>query len=719
MRFAKILLFGLLALSQPIVAQQIIYNPLIQAIDANGNPMLGAKLYVDDAGTSNDRTTYSDAALTTPNANPLVADGSGRFGPIFVAASATNIKLTLHTSADAEVWTLDNVPASLVDQYTIGLNLWPVSAEETAAGLTASDLSIYYNYGNALRYKADPTGASDSSVELQYCIDLAWDNATTGYCYIPAGTYEVDTKLTVTTSGSSDTERIRIYGDGATSIINSTVVGDTTLEIIDGQLFTIEKLRFTGNDLTGASGNGHAIALRDATPNSGTFTPLEPRLHDLSFNGFRGQDTEITNTTTGVSTTAASIYIGPGLAVDINKVEIGNTGIGILADETQNSHLHRIIVDSADEFCIELDAVGDGFSVSDSDLINCGLDGNGDPSVFSGALNYAGIGVKSAVNNVTIYNNKFKGGQALMIFASLNVAIRDNYMRVDPGTVVTDTWAIQADTFTKLVIDNNDFEYLVSGGNTNNRNAMDLDMNASYPAAVTISNNNFNHANDVDYDIRIRGASDANSNIAVNIFGNSFGNANNGRTTSDVDDVILLDDGNFHGSIHGNLFITKGDGVSAGGSITDTLDIAGASAANNSMHIFGNISRAYLTGATITNPIEDFQEGSFTGTLTGCMTSPTGSIEFSVEGDIVTLEIPAITGTSNTTAATITGMPSYIQPTANQQVHAVNQDNSGEVLGRVHISSAGVITLHNGLTSVFTSSGTKGISAQTITYRRK
>jgi len=108
---------------------------------------------------------------------------------------------------------------------------------------------------------------------------------------------------------------------------------------------------------------------------------------------------------------------------------------------------------------------------------------------------------------------------------------------------------------------------------------------------------------------------------------------------------------------------------------------------------------------------------SFTGTLTGCTTSPTGTIQYTAQLHQVTLDIPAIEATSNTTAATITGMPAAIRPTATKTAHALNKDNGTVVHGLVEIASTGTITLQNGIGGgAFTGSGTKGIRAQQITY---
>ena len=90
------------------------------ALDGNGDPLSGAKLYVDLAGTTTNVTTYSDAALTTANADPVVADSEGRFPAIFAPGGL--YKITITTSADAAVTTRDNLSlfGRLYDRLNVG-----------------------------------------------------------------------------------------------------------------------------------------------------------------------------------------------------------------------------------------------------------------------------------------------------------------------------------------------------------------------------------------------------------------------------------------------------------------------------------------------------------------------------------------------------------------------------------------------------------------------
>lgn len=145
----------------------LIYNPRIQALDANGDAYSGAKMTVFDAGTVDLRQTFSDIGLTTPNANPLIADSAGIFGPFYLAASATNYKLKFDTAADVNVPSLsqDNIPVSSLDQATIGLIFYPEIAAETAASATI--VNFFEIYGKVARYGTNTTpGTTDMTTAI-------------------------------------------------------------------------------------------------------------------------------------------------------------------------------------------------------------------------------------------------------------------------------------------------------------------------------------------------------------------------------------------------------------------------------------------------------------------------------------------------------------------------------------------------------------------------
>lgn len=75
----------------------IVPSPQFRAFDADGLPLAGGKLYSYAGGTSTPLATYADAALSVPNANPLILSASG--GGTFFIAGGTSYKFTLTDSA--------------------------------------------------------------------------------------------------------------------------------------------------------------------------------------------------------------------------------------------------------------------------------------------------------------------------------------------------------------------------------------------------------------------------------------------------------------------------------------------------------------------------------------------------------------------------------------------------------------------------------------------
>ena len=70
--------------------------------DASNTPQNGAKLRIYDAGTTNLTSVFSDAALSVPLTNPVVASSSGILPQVF-AAEGTVVDLQWLTSADVSI----------------------------------------------------------------------------------------------------------------------------------------------------------------------------------------------------------------------------------------------------------------------------------------------------------------------------------------------------------------------------------------------------------------------------------------------------------------------------------------------------------------------------------------------------------------------------------------------------------------------------------------
>jgi len=146
--------------------------PRVTLFDTNGDPIVGGKIYFYEAGTDTPLDTYSDEELTTPNANPVVADASGRCGLIYL--SGTEIyKVVVKSAADVTIYTADNIKGYDLEN---GLSLDPVKL----IAVTPLD------------FGAIGDGVSDETTYVQQAI-----NAATGTVSLAGKTFRCDTALTL------------------------------------------------------------------------------------------------------------------------------------------------------------------------------------------------------------------------------------------------------------------------------------------------------------------------------------------------------------------------------------------------------------------------------------------------------------------------------------------------------------------------------------------
>lgn len=136
----------------------------------------GAKLNTYVAGTpSTPLATYSDVALTIPNANPIVASAGGLFGPIYLTPN-TSYKFVLTDALNNPIWTQDNVPAGFaitsLTNHGVVIGTGSVGLNSTSAGTAGQVLT---SNGAA----ADPTFQATSGPVAFPAVEVPSSNANT------------------------------------------------------------------------------------------------------------------------------------------------------------------------------------------------------------------------------------------------------------------------------------------------------------------------------------------------------------------------------------------------------------------------------------------------------------------------------------------------------------------------------------------------------------
>jgi hypothetical protein len=114
-------------------------------VDNSGVPLAGGKVYTYAAGTTTDKATYTDAAMTTPEANPVILNGAG----VKNVYAYGNYKFVIKDLNDVTIRTLDNqyfmIPSTTaLVTNTITANYNATAVDQVIKGNTASgSITVY------------------------------------------------------------------------------------------------------------------------------------------------------------------------------------------------------------------------------------------------------------------------------------------------------------------------------------------------------------------------------------------------------------------------------------------------------------------------------------------------------------------------------------------------------------------------------------------------
>ncbi len=118
-------------------------NPKMQFFDTDGSFLVGGKIYTYEPGTTTPKATYTTAAATVTNANPVLLDSRGE-ATIFWNG---NYKVTVKDANDSLIYTVDNVaPGSTqVENYltVTGTNTIAATSTIGLTGYTAGQVFTF------------------------------------------------------------------------------------------------------------------------------------------------------------------------------------------------------------------------------------------------------------------------------------------------------------------------------------------------------------------------------------------------------------------------------------------------------------------------------------------------------------------------------------------------------------------------------------------------
>lgn len=164
----------------------------------------GFKLFAYIAGSTTKQNTYSDSALLTPNANPVVADSGGLLGSVYLDP-ALSYKFVVAPSTDTDpptspLYTQDNVTSANANALTVLSKVGNYAVASTDGGdvivladatLGSMTISLYTAVGNSgAKVRVVKTDSSANTVTIDPSGTQTWAGATTrvlGFQYQSTG----------------------------------------------------------------------------------------------------------------------------------------------------------------------------------------------------------------------------------------------------------------------------------------------------------------------------------------------------------------------------------------------------------------------------------------------------------------------------------------------------------------------------------------------------
>lgn len=111
------------------------------------------------------------------------------------------------------------------------------------------------------------------------------------------------------------------------------------------------------------------------------------------------------------------------------------------------------------------------------------------------------------------------------------------------------------------------------------------------------------------------------------------------------------------------------------------------------------------------------ETGTFTVSLSGCSSPVTGTASWVKIGSVVNLYLPQLLGTSNSTSAVLSGIPTAIQPLSESFVPVSCVDGNTGKLAMIQAQAQATWAVFLPDLSNWVNSAQKGIRGTTLTYK--
>lgn len=725
--------------------------PIQKFFANNGRPLVSGKLFTYTAGTTTKVATYTDSSGGTPNTNPIILNFRGECRVWIDPTLAYKFVLSPSNDTDpptSPIWTVDNITASPMPfdntsndtgsvnnlSLTIPRISSPVAFTRVvfkAANTNTGATTLQINGGTA-RPVVDQAGNAMSGGEITQngIYEAIYDGANWQLQWqlkYPRSAAEASAGV-VPSNYRYPVGHGRRYGMLGDGVSNDTVACETWLQFCYNS--EVEATIDSGNFMIGDAD----ISISGGRLNAGMKITGSGK-NVTRFKQF-GSPTALMRFTGTAFPQPNSMQL---MMRDIAFIGSGRTCLGIVLDGIASFHFDNVTADGFTVGCELLSSLIGSFENSTLSANNIGLrtrrnggaycnsiqlsdtmltsnlqfggdfgDANG---ITLSSCDIEGNGVSSPTSAVTISN----ASPAVVTWNSHNLSGSDPVIFTTTGSlpsplVVNQIYYVipaTANTFRlSTVIGGADINTTTAGSGTHT--AISPNTGGIVIRKTCIDELGYAYFTFADCWFETNNGASIRGEYMSSAFG----------LTLEIRSGHVADTGNSMPIAIGNArYVSISDFMAVVGSNTTNISCDGLYLKNSKFINLVRPSVSYTTVINCTFNGVDFQwgeTGSSTLTLTGCTTSPTGTVTWLIQGRSVSINLPDILGTSNSTAATLTGLPTNLAPTVSRGVPCVMEDNGADSVRAALVATTGVITLN--YIANFVAAGSKGVRISSFSY---
>jgi len=200
----------------------------------------GAKIYTYEAGTSTDKATYSDQALTTANANPVIADSNGE-AQVWLLDDGL-YKIVINDSDDVLISNVDNIGTASSASDTGGLaNLVSNGSFELNSGDDGTPTGWTLNITGASTIQIDQADTFHGDSCLEFVGGASGAGTATSGVFEVQSSKELNVRFSLKASAATVGQTVEIFwwqdsaatsaaSTASTSIYSVTTTAPTSWE---------------------------------------------------------------------------------------------------------------------------------------------------------------------------------------------------------------------------------------------------------------------------------------------------------------------------------------------------------------------------------------------------------------------------------------------------------------------------------------------------------